>query len=160
MRSVPLPTIKRVPDWAWGVKVGDKAGSEASGLSVFWKFIETVRALPVHGSLERLSLLCAFYGAPSVSKYGKGASIAWIADRAGLPTEIARHHIRMLRADGAVIVSGRIGRTELFSLSEMTRADLDKCLSALDDSAINPGGASNLVTLELDEAHLGRRGLR
>lgn len=140
--------------------MGDKKSSEAVGLNVFWKFIESIRILPLHGSLERLSLLCAFHGAPTISKCGTGASIAWIADRAGLPTEIARHHIRMLRADGAVVVSGRVGRTELFSLSEETRANLDQCLAALSESATNPRGASNLISLELDEIALSRRGSR
>ena len=128
--------------------VANALNQESKPIVLFWKFLEAVRLLPVQGSIERLVLLFAFYSAPATSKNNTGVSIAWIADYAKIPTEIARHQIRMLRAEGAIQTSGRIGRTELFSLTEKTRLAVGECLSVFERvQEKSAAQASNLVTI-------------
>ncbi len=118
----------------------------------FWPFSKEIKGLPLRDSWERLSLLCALLEASLYLKTAQGVSIAWIADRIDVSRENARHHVRTLRADGAVRIATKIGRTELFEISEPTKVLLIECLA---------GPASALEALQTDalpRVALPRRG--
>jgi hypothetical protein len=88
-----------------------------------------LRALPLRDSMTRAALLFALHGLDAKRK-PTGVSVLWLADKLGgtVGSEVVRHHLRMLRSDRAVIVTGKNGKTELHALNPDFIKELDRLL--------------------------------
>ncbi|HVZ19014.1 MAG TPA: hypothetical protein VG897_17995 [Terriglobales bacterium] len=75
------------------------------------------RELPLRDSFARAALLVALHEAKHLPAH-MDMSVLRLCGMVDLDPELVRHHLRVLRAEGAVAVSGRMGRTEFFVLTE------------------------------------------
>jgi hypothetical protein len=125
-RQVSPPGLSQLTTDGVGPAVMPNCTDNAARLHAL--LLVAANALPLRDSIERWSILLSLLKA---NHHDDGRSIGWIAHDTASSTEATRHHLRVLRSEGAVVLAGNLGRTELFKLSEKSRTELIRCLEVL-----------------------------
>jgi DNA-binding transcriptional ArsR family regulator len=122
------------------------ASSRAMDTQHLLKLLLMLRSLPSRDSIARASILVALREAALFAN--KPVSVLWLAHKVTIGPEVVRHHLRVLRAEGAVRLCDRLGRTELFSLAAETGQLLDERLrraGLFDRAETRPDSQSAMV---------------